>query len=474
MNAWARSSDPQKALRVEELLQTMEAMYQGGDVSCRPNNFTYTATISACAFTPPTSQFAKDGLRVASGLLKRIIDNDIFGVKPDSVMYVMLLKSFYQLAPRNDDQEFTVLRVSEVLRKCREDGQFSEDILREIKTAYHDDARCWQEVGIDMPRTIRPITMSDIPCEWYCNFDANRSPNKNRRKRRNDIDHSSTNRNKSSNNFVLSTPSSADRKNNRANNAHINCSVPLSPSQGNSSRRANISIVSKPFAKHEQSTFMVTPSPYIHRGNYASLASSRYGPRSTSEYANVASPRSNRGANGIKHESIISSTRVSVKNMSPSTTISSVVRVLETIVGRSGCVVRAQMELDPNVDVNSICSLVEFERPSDVEKVLHVWTQEDIVIDGNYAIVRQKNDPGTCAAAAAAAGYSQSSNNSKGFCRIDEYKNKRSYVRENGDGGIQSNLRKFVDNEFEPISSYRKFSQRIFEGGVSSHCSERY
>jgi len=398
MNAWARSTAPYKALRVEKLLHMMENTCRAGDISAKPNNYTYTAAISACAFTSP-GQHSSDALRVASDLLDRIIRKDVFDCQPDSVMYAMLLKCFYQLAPNNTDIA-TKYNIREVLKKCCADGHFGEDIIRVIRNAFPGDENgCWKQVDIDPPRIPRALSIEDVPYEWCCNTKTKngRKRRSDRHERRNDQDQPHP-------------PGNWDKA--------LGCGRPSAPSP------------------------VFTP-PNIdrrHSGN-----PSKFDP--PAHY--VTPPQTKNLPASLVSDQL--PTQIHIKNISPRTTVSTIVHMFEKVVGRNGCVVRARMELDSNVEVTSICAVIDFERPSDVEKVMHVNSLEDFVINGHYGIVKPVGTQRTTSR--------ESREYRQGDASVSSRKEGGSRLYERGSGDDRG-VRRVVQDEFSPMHGGKPRARR--------------
>jgi len=278
-----------------------------------------------------------------------------------------------------------------VLKKCCADGHFGEDIIRVIRNAFPGDENgCWKQVDIDPPRILRALSIEDVPYEWCCNTKA-----KNGRKRRSDRHERRIDQDQSH------PPGNWDKAPGRGR--------PSAPSPVFTPPNIDRRHSGNP-SKFDPPAHHVTPPPT--KNLPASLVSDQL------------------------------PTQIHIKNISPKTTVSTIVHMFEKVVGRNGCVVRARMELDSNVEVTSICAVIDFERPSDVEKVMHVNSLEDFVINGHYGIVKPVGTQRTTSR--------ESREYRQGDASVSSRREGGSRLYERGSGDDRG-VRRVVQDEFSPM-----------------------
>ena len=131
IQAWARSTAPDKAMRAWNLLERMHSRYNKGEEAVRPSVKALTSVLNACAYTT-SRQNHEEAVEIARKVQEMIIQDKHgkFYGKPESAFFDLLLKTFAFCV--HDEVEQERLMIS-VIRHCCDEGQMDTRILETIK-----------------------------------------------------------------------------------------------------------------------------------------------------------------------------------------------------------------------------------------------------------------------------------------------------------------------------------------------------
>ena len=169
MNAWSKSKRPRKAQKVLSILRGMDALYKAGNKDIRPNAYTYTTLLNACAFSSPDDVVTRSRvLDIALAALEEL-ECSQYG-NPNHVTYGTFLKACANLIAA-EDEEMKRLIVEPVFNKACEDGQVGELVLKQLRSAAPSEL--YEKLVRDIGNGSRSITLRDIPPEWHRNVKEN-------------------------------------------------------------------------------------------------------------------------------------------------------------------------------------------------------------------------------------------------------------------------------------------------------------
>ena len=153
-----------KSRRAKAVLEKMISMYEAGTSQARPNVFTYTAVINACAFAIGEDAEKKKALKIASATLDELCRSD-YGA-PNHVTFVAYLSAIRNLVPEDDETRVALLTT--VFSQCCKDGQVDELTLRRLESALtaKQAEEVYQSVGFN---GTSPLDIGVVPTEWRRN-----------------------------------------------------------------------------------------------------------------------------------------------------------------------------------------------------------------------------------------------------------------------------------------------------------------
>lgn len=157
INAYAKSRQFRKASNAKRILKQMISSYNEGNITAKPNVFSFTAVINACAFTIGDEVETKEALRIATAAYKSL---EIYDT-PNHVTYSCFLRACLNLIPEGPSQESALLLV---FRKCRDHGQVTEMILQILSRALSKQ-QVETIVGINADPSGN-ISIDSVPTAW--------------------------------------------------------------------------------------------------------------------------------------------------------------------------------------------------------------------------------------------------------------------------------------------------------------------
>jgi hypothetical protein len=160
ITAWARSQQPNKAERANNLFRSMVQAYQNGNESLRPNVVAVNAVMNACAYTPGDVMAQSRAMEIAHKRLREL-ENSEYG-SPDQVTYGTFLKVCANQMPDCSTRQ-QIIEV--IFRKCVQDGQVGNFVLQQMR-AMGPPALYLRLVGREIEEESR---MEDLPGAWWCN-----------------------------------------------------------------------------------------------------------------------------------------------------------------------------------------------------------------------------------------------------------------------------------------------------------------
>uniref|UniRef100_A0A7S2EBP2 Pentacotripeptide-repeat region of PRORP domain-containing protein n=1 Tax=Ditylum brightwellii TaxID=49249 RepID=A0A7S2EBP2_9STRA len=162
INAWAKGKQFGKAQRAREVLRRMVKRYNDGDKDVKPNVSTYTSVLNSCAYTLGDLAEKREALQIASSTYKELIASG-FG-RPNHITYSTFLRVCSNLIPSGDSRASSM---GTVFRKCCEDGQVNDLIIRQLQRSLTpDQIRGLVKCDIKNVDTLKP---TDLPSSWTCN-----------------------------------------------------------------------------------------------------------------------------------------------------------------------------------------------------------------------------------------------------------------------------------------------------------------
>lgn len=158
--AWARSQQPNKAERANNLFRAMVEAYQNGNSNLRPNVVAVNAVMNACAYTSGDVMVQNRAMEIAHKRLRELENSD-YG-SPDQVTYGTFLKvCANQMSDCSTRQQI----IEFIFDKCEQDGQVGSLVIQQMRVM-GPPALYSRLVGRDIEEDIR---MEDLPAEWWRN-----------------------------------------------------------------------------------------------------------------------------------------------------------------------------------------------------------------------------------------------------------------------------------------------------------------
>jgi hypothetical protein len=142
----------------------MVQSYENGHDNAKPNVFSYTAVLNACAFCSGDKTEKKEALQIATSTFKHL-ESCKFD-SPNHVTFNTYLRVCLNLIPVSDARDSAV---SSVFQKCKKKGFVTEHIFQLLQNAYpniHDLERIigWQDEMTDEKNG--RMKFDDLPMEW--------------------------------------------------------------------------------------------------------------------------------------------------------------------------------------------------------------------------------------------------------------------------------------------------------------------
>jgi pentatricopeptide repeat protein len=153
INAYAKSRRFRKAKKAREILDQMISAYKDGNSAAKPNVFSFTAVINACAFTVGDDLEKNEAMQIAIAAYKLLGVYD----SPNHVTYSCFLKACLNLIPKGPSQESALITV---FKKCREHGQVTDMILKLLLRTLTPQ-QVEKIVGVN-----GTISIENIPDDW--------------------------------------------------------------------------------------------------------------------------------------------------------------------------------------------------------------------------------------------------------------------------------------------------------------------
>ncbi len=158
MVAWARSQQPGKAERANNLFRAMVQAYEDGNASLKPNVIAVNAVMNACAYTSGDVMAQNRAMEIAHKLFKDL-ESSKYG-SPDQVTYGTFLKVCANQMPDCSTRQQII---DVILKKCIRDGQVGNLVLQQLK-AMGPPSLYYKLIGRAIEDDIR---MEDLPIEWW-------------------------------------------------------------------------------------------------------------------------------------------------------------------------------------------------------------------------------------------------------------------------------------------------------------------
>jgi len=155
INALAKCKDPGLPHKPMELLKRMKALYEehGADV-CKPDVFTYSSVISACAYVTGNKKVKQKACEMAMNVWKELKANPQFG-SANQVTYGTLLRACTNSLPSESNERDQTVR--EIFEACKKDGFVNRRVIDQMKAAAS---------SVTFKELMEGHTTDDIPIEW--------------------------------------------------------------------------------------------------------------------------------------------------------------------------------------------------------------------------------------------------------------------------------------------------------------------
>ena len=126
-----------KAKKAWEILNEMKQQYTNGDLDCKPDVFSYTSVINACARSPPNVSDPEMIITIAEQAMRELRESSLFAQGPNSITYTALLKTYAKHLPFE-----SLLLKEKMIRKefeqCCIDGYVNDYVLDTIRAIKSD------------------------------------------------------------------------------------------------------------------------------------------------------------------------------------------------------------------------------------------------------------------------------------------------------------------------------------------------
>ena len=121
INAWSKSKRPRKAQKALSILRGMDALYKAGNKDIRPNAYSYTTLLNACAFSDPDNEKLRSQILEIARIALKELEVSKYG-EANHVTYGTFLKACGNLLG-DEDEDLKKLIVEPVFRQACKDGQ---------------------------------------------------------------------------------------------------------------------------------------------------------------------------------------------------------------------------------------------------------------------------------------------------------------------------------------------------------------
>eukprot|EP00590_Aulacoseira_subarctica_P008009 CAMPEP_0172427698 /NCGR_PEP_ID=MMETSP1064-20121228/43117_1 /TAXON_ID=202472 /ORGANISM="Aulacoseira subarctica , Strain CCAP 1002/5" /LENGTH=459 /DNA_ID=CAMNT_0013172041 /DNA_START=16 /DNA_END=1395 /DNA_ORIENTATION=+ len=126
-----------KAKKAWEILNKMKQQYTNGDLDCKPDVFSYTSVINACARSPPNVSDPEMIINIAEQAMRELRESSLFAQGPNSITYTALLKTYAKHLPF-DSLLLKEKNIRKEFEQCCIDGYVNDYVLDTIRAIKSD------------------------------------------------------------------------------------------------------------------------------------------------------------------------------------------------------------------------------------------------------------------------------------------------------------------------------------------------
>lgn len=164
INAWAKSRTFGKHQGARSILDKMIHLYEAGTSQARPNEFTFTSVINACAYAVGDNAEKASALQIATATFYELRDSD-YG-EPNDITYVAYLTAIRNLLPECDEKRYET--IAKTFRTCCEQGQVTELVLRRVESSLSVDQlkELYESMAVNVAQ---PVEIESVPADWRRN-----------------------------------------------------------------------------------------------------------------------------------------------------------------------------------------------------------------------------------------------------------------------------------------------------------------
>eukprot|EP00592_Proboscia_alata_P006901 CAMPEP_0194359606 /NCGR_PEP_ID=MMETSP0174-20130528/6873_1 /TAXON_ID=216777 /ORGANISM="Proboscia alata, Strain PI-D3" /LENGTH=1110 /DNA_ID=CAMNT_0039130599 /DNA_START=209 /DNA_END=3538 /DNA_ORIENTATION=+ len=153
INAIAKSNNPKKASKAQELCMRMNELHIAGNVNLKPDGVTYNSVLNACQYTKGTDDDKKNALYI--GL--KVFDTAKKESKNDSLSYGAMLGVLNNLMTGQKDTKTRLQSTVKVFKTCCAEGKVSDQVVQNLRRRMPNNLFSQLTSGKNI---------SDFPPEW--------------------------------------------------------------------------------------------------------------------------------------------------------------------------------------------------------------------------------------------------------------------------------------------------------------------
>ena len=165
LDKWAKSGDVNAAQQARKILRRMAKFSESRDIiKCRPDVYSYTSVISACAQTQGSRQQRLHSYHIARETFDELLQRKNENLYPSHVTYGTMLKACAFLLPKHE--EYRENEVRDIFSRCVDDGQVGDMVVSRLRQA--GCANLFHEL-------LEGHAKTNLPKEWTRNVKEKRT-----------------------------------------------------------------------------------------------------------------------------------------------------------------------------------------------------------------------------------------------------------------------------------------------------------
>ena len=163
LEAFAKSSSPNKAIDAEKVLDKMIESYNNGNRSAKPTLRTYSIVLNACAYSNASNQDKAATFKLARRCFKEILNGKL-GQHPDSLNFSLFMMTCQNLVPPGTKRDQLL---ASVFDECCKRGLVDVNVVVNIKSLSPTlKKQLLQGTNLEYGHFIQ---IEDIPYQWRVN-----------------------------------------------------------------------------------------------------------------------------------------------------------------------------------------------------------------------------------------------------------------------------------------------------------------